>query len=101
MYNKGYNRKQKQSVCKCCGKPINWVRPKGPEQKAIPVEPQKVYFLPGDGKETFIMTNGKEGQGRSASDGIIGYKRHSCNGFKAMGVRKNWSEEELAKRRWA
>jgi len=68
------NRASKPVACKYCGKLIRFL-PNG-----IPVSPDGKYYRPScGGRETsYLMSNGKENSGVVASDGILGYMRHSC-----------------------
>ena len=86
---------RKPSICKGCGATIKWVRGKG--KKAVPVEPNGMYFLPDETGSAFIMSNGAISYGRHASDGILGYQKHVCATFN----KRVPTEKELAQRCWA
>lgn len=88
---------RKPSYCKGCGKEIKWVRGKGANAKAVPVEPSGVYFLPTDSGTSYIMSDGKVRCGKPASDGILGYHKHVCESFTPRAS----SSRDLERRRWA
>ncbi len=96
MWNANH-RTRRPTICKGCGKEIKWVRGKGPDAKAVPVEPRGIYFLPAEDGTPFVMSDGKTQRGKPASDGILGYRKHVC----ASLAPRPMSERELERRRWA
>ena len=67
-------------MCRCyqCNREIRFVKRKG--EKAIPVEPQRYYFVPCEKNEgdVFLSQTGVTRHGNLASDGLPGYKWHKC-----------------------
>ena len=82
---------RKTVSCNGCGKPISFVRA---GETAIPVEPEGLYFVPTADGEKFILPNGSVQYGVRASDGLRGYKKHDCSGYKGRGL----TEKEISKR---
>lgn len=44
------------SLCKGCGKKIDWIRTKA--EKMMPVDPEPVMVIEGDGRDTFATDEG-------------------------------------------
>ncbi len=52
------------STCKGCGAPIDWITTK--EGKYMPVDPEPVFIIEGDGSDRFVTDEGEVLLGRRA-----------------------------------
>lgn len=73
------------SYCKNCGREIDWLRTA--DGKYIPVEPEPVFVIEGEGKENFYteeeegVLTGREATFEEASmDLPVAFVRHQCRG---------------------
>jgi hypothetical protein len=65
------------SECSKCGKAIRFIKRAG--KKALVVNAQAIYFIPDDNStEEYVLTNGDIRKGKSAPDGLRGFKLHQC-----------------------
>lgn len=55
------------SICKACGTVIDWVQI--PEGKWIPLDPEPVFVIEGDGMDRFVTDEGRVITGRLACPG--------------------------------
>ena len=52
------------SVCRGCGRAIDWI--KTTAGKNMPVDPEPVFVIEGDGRDRFVTDDGAVGVGRVA-----------------------------------
>jgi hypothetical protein len=52
------------SVCKGCGRQIDWIRTAA--GKSMPIDPEPVFVIEGDGKDLFFTDEGDTLKGRAA-----------------------------------
>lgn len=52
------------SVCKGCGREIDWIRTAA--GKSMPIDPEPVFVIEGDGKDLFFTDEGETLKGRAA-----------------------------------
>lgn len=52
------------SVCKGCGREIDWIRTAA--GKSMPIDPEPVFVIEGDGKDLFFTDEGGTLKGRAA-----------------------------------
>lgn len=52
------------SYCKGCGQPIDWVRTHA--GKNMPIDPEPVYIITGEGRDKFVTDEGEVLSGRLA-----------------------------------
>ena len=75
------------SICKGCGFAIRWFTTSG--LKKMPVNPQPIRFIPGNGPETFVTKDGKVQRGkRDAKGSEVGYISHFATCPAADQLRK-------------
>lgn len=53
------------SVCRGCGTPLEWIRTK--EGRSMPVDPETVFVIEGEGRDRFITDEGEVITGRRAT----------------------------------
>ena len=77
--------------CRVCGAPICFI--KTVKGKTMPVDPEPVYFFPGEGDELLVQTDGTVQRGREprandieTKEAQIGYRSHfaTCPGAEVM-----------------
>ena len=56
--------KEEMSVCKGCGREIDWIRTAA--GKSMPIDPEPVFVIEGDGKDLFFTDEGGTLKGRAA-----------------------------------
>ena len=52
------------SVCKGCGRQIDWIRTAA--GKSMPIDPEPVFVIEGDGRDLFYTEEGEQLRGRPA-----------------------------------
>lgn len=64
--------------CRGCRAMIGFIKTE--KGKTMPVDPEEIYFVPGDGPDTYVMPDGRIRRGRETGcndlEGVIGYRSH-------------------------
>ena len=65
---------QNYGFCRGCGAQILWTRTSS--GKAMPCDPNPIFFARGGGPETFVTPEGKVERGKRSKEGQVGYISH-------------------------
>lgn len=80
----------KTTQCRGCGADIAFIQTK--KGKPMPVNPEKVYFIPAGGPNTYVMADGSVTRGRSPrwddKESTIGFISHFATCPAAKDFRK-------------
>lgn len=57
------------SLCKGCGRPIEWIRTQA--GKSMPVDPDPVFVIEGQGPDTFVTDEGVVIRGQNIENAVI------------------------------
>ncbi len=80
------------SVCKGCGRQIDWIRTAA--GKLMPIDPEPVFVIEGDGKDLFFTDEGGTLKGREARPDEVATREAKLEA--AVGFVPHWKTCPIA-----